>query len=193
MTKLTVILCAAALSISLLTGCADQTAPSFSSEASEAGSSADPAPAAADQESSDSEAADSETAATEAVACPLADGLYEAEFITDSGMFHVNDACGGKGTLTVENGRMTIHVSLVSKSILNLYLGTADEAMKDEDGWLMPTTDTVTYEDGLSDEVYGFDIPVEALSVDFDCALIGKKGIWYDHKVSVANAVPLSP
>lgn len=30
-------------------------------------------------------------------------------------MFHVNEAMDGKGTLTVEDGKMTIHISLVSK------------------------------------------------------------------------------
>ena len=34
----------------------------------------------------------------------LADGVYTAEFNTDSSMFHANEACDGKGTLTVENG-----------------------------------------------------------------------------------------
>ena len=37
----------------------------------------------------------------------LADGVYTADFNTDSSMFHVNEACEGKGTLTVENGQMT--------------------------------------------------------------------------------------
>ena len=54
----------------------------------------------------------------------LADGVYTADFSTDSSMFHVNEACKGKGTLTVENGQMTIHISLPSKSILNLFCGT---------------------------------------------------------------------
>ena len=57
----------------------------------------------------------------------LADGVYTADFSTDSSMFHVNEACKGKGTLTVENGQMTIHISLPSKSILNLFCGTADK------------------------------------------------------------------
>ena len=51
----------------------------------------------------------------------LEDGVYTAEFDTDSTMFHVNEAYDGKGTLTVEDGEMTIHVSLVSKSIVNLF------------------------------------------------------------------------
>ena len=48
----------------------------------------------------------------------LADGVYTADFNTDSSMFHVNEACDGKGALTVKDGEMTIHVSLTSKKIL---------------------------------------------------------------------------
>ena len=108
----------------------------------------------------------------------LADGVYTADFSTDSSMFHVNEACKGKGTLTVENGQMTIHISLPSKSILNLFCGTAEDARKDGAALLQPTTDTVTYSDGLSEEVNGFDIPVPALDEEFDVAIIGTKGKW---------------
>ncbi len=66
----------------------------------------------------------------------LADGVYTADFNTDSSMFHVNEACEGKGTLTVENGQMTIHISLPSKSILNLFCGTAEDAQKGRRGAL---------------------------------------------------------
>ena len=121
----------------------------------------------------------------------LADGVYTADFSTDSSMFHVNEACKGKGTLTVENGQMTIHISLPSKSILNLFCGTAEDARKDGAALLQPTTDTVTYSDGLSEEVNGFDIPVPALDEEFNVAIIGTKGKWYDHKVSVSNPVPV--
>ena len=133
-----------------------------------------------------SAAASSEVSATAA----LPDGTYTAEFDTDSSMFHVNEALDGKGTLTVENGRMTLHISLQSKKIVNLYVGTAADAASHEADWLQPTTDTVTYSDGTSDEVYGFDIPVEALDTDFSVAILGKKGKWYDHTVSVRNAQP---
>lgn len=121
--------------------------------------------------------------------CELEDGTYTAEFKTDSGMFHVNEANDGKGVLTVENGKMNIHVSLASKKIVNLYPGLAEDAQKDGAELLEPTTDTVTYSDGESEEVYGFDIPVPALDKEFDVALIGEKGTWYDHKVSVTNPV----
>ncbi|MED9967155.1 MAG: hypothetical protein UFJ18_10230 [Blautia sp.] len=121
----------------------------------------------------------------------LKDGVYSAKFDTDSGMFHVNESQDGKGVLTVKDGKMTIHVSLVSKSILNLFPGLAEGAAKEGAELLEPTTDSVTYSDGYTEEVYGFDIPVPYLDKEFDVALIGKKGKWYDHKVSVSEAQPL--
>ena len=121
----------------------------------------------------------------------LPDGIYTAEFTTDSSMFRVNETCDGKGTLTVENGEMTIHISLGSKKILNLYSGLAEDAAKEGVELLLPTEDTVTYSDGMTEEVYGFDVPVPYLDAEFDLALIGTKGKWYDHKVSVSNPVPL--
>lgn len=119
----------------------------------------------------------------------LADGIYTADFATDSNMFHVNETCEGKGILTVENGEMTIHISLGSKKIINLYPGLAEDAGKEGAELLMPTEDTVTYSDGMTEEVYGFDVPVPYLGEEFDLALIGTKGKWYDHKVSVSNPV----
>ncbi len=120
----------------------------------------------------------------------LPDGVYTAEFRTDSSMFHVNEANKGLGILTVKDGKATIHVSLVSKSIVNLYPGTAEDAKKEGAVLLEPTLDTVTYDDGTTEEVYGFDIPVPAIGEEFDLANIGTKGKWYDHKVSVQNPVP---
>ena len=117
----------------------------------------------------------------------LADGTYSAEFITDSSMFKVNDELDGKCTLTVKDGKMTAHITLVSASILNLYPGTAEDAQKEGAALLEPTKDTVKYSDGTEEEVNGFDVPVPYLDKDFDLALIGKKGKWYDHKVSVTN------
>ena len=162
---------AASLALSLLVGCG------ASSTASSAASSA-----------ASSEAASS-VASSAAETAALPDGVYTAEFDTDSSMFHANEACDGKGTLTVENGKMTFHVSLASTHIVNLYLGKASDAADHEADWLQPTTDTVTYSDGTSEEVYGFDIPVTAVDTDFDLAILGTKGKWYDHVVSVRNAV----
>ena len=108
-----------------------------------------------------------------------------AFFKTDSSMFRVNEAHKGTGVLTKKNGAMTIHVSLSGKKIVNLYLGTAENAPNDKAHWLFPTEDTVEYADGMKEKVFGFDIPVEKLGEEFSLALLGTKGIWYDHKVKV--------
>lgn len=119
----------------------------------------------------------------------LEDGTYEAEFTTDSSMFHVNEANDGKGVLTVKGGKMTIHVSLASDHILQLFPGTAEDAQKEGAVLLEPTKDTVKYSDGSEEIVNGFDIPVEAIDTEFPLALIGTKGKWYDHTVKVSNPV----
>ena len=151
------------------------------------GASSAPASSAASSEAAASSAVSEAASASAEAALP--DGTYTADFDTDSSMFHANEAFDGKGALTVKDGQMTLHVSLVSKNIVNLYVGTAEDAASHEADWLQPTTDVVNYSDGTSDEVYGFDIPVEALDTDFSVAIFGKKGKWYDHKVSVTNAV----
>ena len=137
-----------------------------------------------------SSVASSVVASSAAAETALPDGVYTADFETDSSMFHPNEACNGKGTLTVENGVMTFHVSLASKKIVNLYVGMAADAEANKADWLLPTTDTVTYSDGTSEEVYGYDIPVAAVDQDFQLALLGTKGKWYDHTVSIRNAQP---
>ena len=132
-----------------------------------------------------------EEPAAEPAADPgLADGTYVATFTTDNKMFHVNDANNDKGILTVKDGQMTIHVSLTSKKIVNLYPGLAEDAQKDGAELLQPTTDTITYDDGYTEDVNGFDVPVPAIDEEFDVALLGTKGKWYDHKVIVSDPVP---
>ena len=126
----------------------------------------------------------------EAPARVLPDGVYTVDFETDSSMFRANEACNGKGTLTVTGGVQTLHVSLQSKKIVNLYPGTAEDAQNPGAVWLEPSVDTVTYSYGLSDEVFGFDVPVASVGQDFALAIIGTKGVWYDHTVSVRNPVP---
>ena len=146
------------------------------------------APSAVSSEAPSSAASSAASEVTETAALP--DGVYTADFDTDSGMFHANEACNGMGTLTVESGQMTFHVSLSSKKIVNLYVGMAADAEANKEDWLLPTTDTVTYSDGTSEEVYGYDIPVAAVDQDFQLALLGTKGKWYDHTVSIRNAQP---
>lgn len=118
----------------------------------------------------------------------LEKGTYEVSFNTDSSMFRVNEANNGKGTLTVnEDGTAYVSIALVSKKIVNLYVGTAADAENNEADWLQPYDVEVTYSDGSKETVNGFDVPVEKLSEEFDLAILGEKGKWYDHKVSVTQ------
>ena len=168
----------------LLGGCgAGQAADATSAESTVAAQESTVTPT---ESTEATETVSTETAQDEA---QLPDGVYTAEFSTGSSMFHVSEACDGKGTLTVKDGVMTIHISLGSKKILNLYPGLAEDAAKEGAVLLEPTTDTVTYSDGMTEEVYGFDVPVPVIGEEFDLALIGTKGKWYDHKVKVSDPV----
>ncbi len=186
--KIIALLGMAVMSCALVTGCGGSKTPAAESEAATEAPAEqqEDTEAPTEEQTTDEADAQGETkTATETAA--LEDGTYTAEFDTDSSMFHVNEACDGKGTLTVKDGVMTIHISLPSKNIVNLYPGLKEDAQKEGAELLQPTTDTVTYSDGMTEEVYGFDVPVPALDEEFDLALIGTKGTWYDHKVSVSN------
>jgi len=165
-----------------MNGCG--SAPASGSSRTSAAVSAVPASASA---TAGTTAAAVTTAASAAV---LSDGTYSADFTTDNDMLHVSEAKNGKGILTVKGGKMTIHVSLSSEKILNLYAGMAADAQKPGAAVLQPTKDTVRYSDGTTEEVFGFDIPVPAIDQEFNVALVGTKGKWYDHKVKVSNPVP---
>ena len=179
------------MSCALVTGCGGSKTPvaEKSEAATEAPAEEQEGTDALTEEQTSDEADAQEETEEKTAAAVLEDGTYTAEFDTDSSMFHVNEACEGKGTLTVKDGIMTIHVSMPSKNIVNLYLGSAEDAQKDGAELIQPVTDTVTYSDGTTEEVNGFDVPVPVIDEEFDLALIGKKGVWYDHKVSVSNPV----
>ena len=167
------------LAVLLLAGCGTPATPAVTT-----------APTTAEETAAVTSATPTQETEPAVAAKVLPDGEYTVDFETDSGMFRANEACNGKGTLTVKDGVQTLHVSLQSKKIVNLYVGTAEAAQQSGAVWLEPTVDTVTYSDGLSEEVFGFDIPVVSVGQEFDLAIIGTKGVWYDHKVSVQNPVP---
>lgn len=217
--KWTAVLLAAMLGCSMLAGCgAGETTTQSTSEAAVQSTSGEGAQNASESEAPDlsesakPDAADSAAQSTSESAvqetedaasvsdsvpadqarAPLEDGMYLADFETDSTMFHLNEMSEGKGILTVENGTMTIHITLVSKSIVNLYPGLSEDAQKEGAELLEPTIDSVTYKDGITEEVNGYDVPVPVLDEDFSVAIIGTHGNWYDHIVSVSNPEPYS-
>ena len=64
----------------------------------------------------------------------LEDGVYTAEFETDSSMFHANEACDGKGTLTVKDGKVTAKIVWSSKNYDYMKVGDTkyDAVIEDE-------------------------------------------------------------
>ena len=105
-------------------------------------------------------------------------------------MFHVNEAYKNKCPLTVENGQMTVHMTLASTGIVNLFVGKAADAAAEGAALLPPTLEEVKYADGTTDKANAFDIPVPVLGEPFDVAILGEKGTWYDHVVTVSDPEP---
>lgn len=178
--KWTAVLLAAMLGCSMLAGCGaggSKTQSAAEETAQTSGSASDTSENTFSESSAAGEAA-------------IEDGTYLADFKTDSTMFHLNEMSDGKGILTVKDGEMSVHITLVSKSIVNLYYGSAEDAQKEGAELIDPTMDSVTYKDGMTEEVNGYDVPVPALDEDYTVAIIGTHGNWYDHIVSVSNPVP---
>ena len=96
----------------LLAGCGATAATTAESESTGAASAAESTAESAPEATEAPEEQPAEAA--------LPDGVYTAEFVTDSSMFHASEAVDGKGTLTVADGKMTFHVSLQSQKIVNL-------------------------------------------------------------------------
>ena len=177
----------AALALVAFVGCSSGTAASQASTAS--ASSASSASAASATAAAGSQSAAASSVGTAGEASELQPGVYTVRFETDSTMFHVNEADEGKARLTVANDGMRVYFRLESKKIVNVYPGTAEQARADESGVVQPITDTVTYSDGTQKEVYAFEVPVPALDQEFDVAILGEKGTWYDHMVSVSHPI----
>ena len=186
--KLLVLLLSASMAMTMLAGCGSNTDKKDDTKT----------------EASKDDASEAKTDSKDAKEPELEDGTYKVDFNTDSGMFHENpDYNDGKATLTVKDGKMTVHITLNSKNIVQLFLGSAEDAQKDGAKLLEPTTDTVTYSDGMTEEVYGFDIPVPAIDEEFNVALIGKKNKWlidrgclelstsFGSTLNIADIIPL--
>ncbi|MEI3521850.1 MAG: hypothetical protein V8Q40_12770 [Anaerosacchariphilus sp.] len=154
-----------------------------------------PAAATTEAESSDEETAKTEETAEpekadseEAAAVTLEDGVYTADFNTDSSMFHVNEFYEGKGTLTVKDGQMTIHVVMPSKNIVNLYEGLAEDAQKDHAELLQADRRDCKFRrwyragGGQCLRCTG-----TGTGRGIRSGADRNKGVWYDHKVSVSN------
>ena len=101
----------------------------------------------------------------------LEDGVYTAEFDTDSGMFHVNEANDGKGTLTVKDGKDDHPCEPgIQKDRQPLCGNCRRCCRKTEPNSSSRPQILLHTATERAEEVYGFDIPVPAIDEEFDVA-----------------------
>ncbi len=101
----------------------------------------------------------------------IVDGTYEIEVDSSSPFFRITEA-----RLLVDGDEMTAEITISSLSYEYVYMGTAQEAEKDQKSNFIGCRE----EDGKSI----FTIPVEALDQEMDCAAFSKKRqMWYDRKL----------
>lgn len=101
----------------------------------------------------------------------IVDGTYEIQVESTSTFFKITHA-----ELLVEEGSMSARITISSLSYQYVYMGTAQEAEKEDESNL------IGYEE--EDDKSIFTIPVEALDKEIDCAAFSKKKqIWYDRKL----------
>jgi len=122
------------------------------------------------QESSAETVAVQETAQVAPVmAEQIKEGTYAIEVSSNSSMFKVVDA-----QLTVADTKMSCILTLSGTGYEKLYMGTGEEALADTD-------DKCIYYVENDEGEYTYDVPLEALNTDIDCAAWSiKKEQWYD-------------
>lgn len=99
----------------------------------------------------------------------IADGIYEIDVDSSASMFRVV-----KCVLTVENGTMTAAMTMSGQGYGMVYMGKGKAALEDSEETYIPFT---------TDENGGkvFNVPVEALNMELDCAAWSiRKEKWYD-------------
>lgn len=102
----------------------------------------------------------------------LNDGEYDIDVLSSSSMFKIDNV-----TLKVDGGKLTVVMTMVSKSYLYVYPGTPEEAVAaGEDGY-------ISAEDAGDDKAsFTFEIP--ALDSEVKCAAFSKKKEkWYDRSL----------
>ncbi|HWR23790.1 MAG TPA: hypothetical protein VN366_10000 [Feifaniaceae bacterium] len=109
----------------------------------------------------------------------IAEGAYAIEVLSSSSMFRVVDA-----QLRVKDGAMTCVMTMSGQGYGKLYMGTGEQALADTEEHTIPSVIN-------ADGAVTFEVPVEALDMDIDCAAWSiKKESWYD-RVLVFQSAPI--
>lgn len=107
----------------------------------------------------------------------LVDGVYEITVDSSSSMFRVVHC-----ELTVENGEMTVAMTMSGDGYGMVYLGTGEEAMADS------RESYVSFELD-ADGAKVFTVPLQALNLELDCAAWSiRKEKWYDRTLVFESA-----
>ncbi len=111
-------------------------------------------------------------------ASQIAEGTYAIEVSASSSMFRVVDA-----QLNVKEGTMTCVITMSGKGYGKLYMGTGEQALADTEAHTIPSV--INAEDEVT-----FEVPVEALDKNIDCAAWSiKKESWYDRVLVFQSAL----
>lgn len=99
----------------------------------------------------------------------LKDGDYQIQVNSSSNMFHITEC-----TLTVKDGTMSAVMTMGGTGYLKVFMGTGSEAEKASEESFIPFKET-------AEGTHTFQIPVEALDMEIDCAAFSRrKEKWYD-------------
>lgn len=111
----------------------------------------------------------------------IQDGTYPVVMVSSSSMFKIVDS-----ELTVENGEMSVVMTMSGTSYLYLFMGTGEEAVAADESEYIPYVEN-------ADGAYMYTIPVEALDDGILCTAYSKnKEKWYDRTLLVrADSLPL--
>ncbi len=105
-------------------------------------------------------------------------GTYAIEVTSSSSMFRIVDA-----QLTVKDNEMSAVLTLSGTGYLKLYMGTGEQA-------LQGTDDECIYYVENDEGQYTYEVPVEALNQEIDCAAWSiRKEKWYDRVLVFESAL----
>ena len=108
----------------------------------------------------------------------IAEGTYGIEVESSSSMFRVVDA-----QLTVADGAMTCVMTLSGTGYGKLFMGTSEEAAQAADDQCIPFVEN-------SEGAYTYEVPVEQLNADTDCAAWSiRKEKWYDRTLVFSSSL----
>lgn len=168
----------------MITGVFETSVICFGGQKADAGGSLVSAAAATDQVASEDEMAAAQQVGEEGMIAvfgkDVKDGTYDIKVDSSSPMFKVT-----KAKLTVEDGRMSVVMTMSGKGYLMVFMGTGEEAAAADEAQYIPFVED-------KNGAHTFTVPVEALNQAIPLTSFSKaKEKWYDRQlVFRADSLP---